>query len=60
MIEPVNNTLKTQPDLERHGGRTVAGVCTRIAQRLLALTAALWHNDHLGLAIRRSLIAYDR
>ncbi|MCM3688252.1 IS982 family transposase [Kocuria rosea] len=59
VIESVNNTLKAQLDLERHGGRTVAGVCTRIAQRLLALTSAIWHNDHLGLAIRRSLIAYD-
>jgi hypothetical protein len=59
VIESVNNTLKAQLDLERHGGRTVAGVCARIAQRLLALTAAIWHNDHLGLSIRRSLIAYD-
>jgi len=59
VIESVNNTLKAQLDLERHGGRTVAGVCARIAQRLLALTTAIWHNDHLGLAIRRSLIAYD-
>ena len=25
----------------------------------VALTAAVWHNDHLGLTIRRSLIAYD-
>jgi hypothetical protein len=30
-------------------------VCTRIAQRVLALTAAIWHNDTLGLTIRRSL-----
>lgn len=59
VIESVNNTLKAQLDLERHGGRTAAGVCARIAQRLLALTTAIWHNDHLGLAIRRSLIAYD-
>jgi hypothetical protein len=59
IIESVNDTLKGQLDLERHGGRTIAGVCTRIAQRLLALTAAIWHNDRLGLTIRRSLIAYD-
>jgi hypothetical protein len=50
--------LKGQLDLERHGGRTISGVCARIAQRLLALTAAIWHNDRLGLT-RRSLIAYD-
>ena len=59
IIESVNDTLKGQLDLEHHGGRTIAGVCTRIAQRVLALTAAIWHNDHLGLRIRRSLTAYD-
>jgi hypothetical protein len=59
VIESVNQSLKGQLDLERHGGRTPAGVCARIAQRLLALTAAIWHNDHLGASIRRSLIAYD-
>ena len=59
IVESVNQTLKGQLDLERHGGRTPAGVCTRIAQRILALTAAIWHNDHLGVNIRRSLIAYD-
>ena len=59
IIESINDTLKGQLDLERHGGRTIAGVCTRVAQRILALTAAIWHNDHLGLTIRRSLIAYD-
>jgi hypothetical protein len=59
IIESVNQTLKGQLDLERHGARTPAGVCTRIAQRILAMTAAIWHNDHLGLTIRRSLTAYD-
>jgi len=59
IIESVNDTLKGQLDLERHGGRTIAGVCTRVAQRLLALTAAIWHNDQLGASIRRSLTAYD-
>jgi hypothetical protein len=59
IIESVNDTLKGQLDLERHGGRTISGVCTRIAQRILALTAAIWHNDQLGLSIRRSLTAYD-
>ena len=46
-------------DLERHGGRAIAGVCTRVAQRILALTATIWHNDNLGRDIRRSLTAYD-
>ena len=59
VIESVNATLKTQLDIERHRGKTIAGVCTRIAQRILALTAAIWHNDNLGLTVRRSLTAYD-
>jgi Transposase DDE domain len=59
IIESVNDTLKGQLDLEHHGGRTVAGVCARIAQRILALTAAIWHNDQLGATIKRSLTAYD-
>jgi Transposase DDE domain len=59
IIESVNDTLKGQLDLEHHGGRTFAGVCARIAPRILALTAAIWHNDHLGATIKRSLTAYD-
>ena len=59
IIESINDTLKGQLDLELPGGRTPAGVCVRIAQRILALTAAIWHNDNLGLNIRRSLTAYD-
>lgn len=59
VIESVNATFKTQLGIERHRGKTIAGVCTRIAQRVLALTAAIWHNDRLGLTIRRSLTAYD-
>jgi hypothetical protein len=59
VIESINDTLKGQLDLEAHGGRTIAGVCTRVAQRILALTAAIWHNDALGNSIRRTLTAYD-
>lgn len=59
IIESINDTLKGQLDLEAHGGRTFAGVTTRIMQRLLAMTAAIWHNDSTGHRIRRSLIAYD-
>ena len=60
IIESVNQTLKAQLDLERHGGRKPQGVAARICQRLLALTAAIWHNettDQPGPA--RSLTAYD-
>jgi hypothetical protein len=59
IIESVNDTLKGQLDLEHHGARTTAGVCARIAQRILSLTAVIWHNDHLGATIKRSLTAYD-
>ncbi|MFJ2033946.1 IS982 family transposase [Streptosporangium sp. NPDC087985] len=58
-IESINQTLKGQLDLERHGGRTPAGVITRVLQRTLALTVAIWHNDKTGAPIHRSLTAYD-
>jgi hypothetical protein len=59
LIESVNDTLKGQLDLELHGGRTLAGVTARVAQRLLALTAAIWHNRATGQPVTRSLVAYD-
>ena len=59
VIESVNDTLKGQLDLEHHGGRTKAGVMVRVMQRLLALTAVIWHNDHIGARPHRSLLAYD-
>jgi len=59
LIESVNATLKTQLDLERHGGRTPGGVMTRVLQRLLALTAAIWHNAQSGQRPLRSLVAFD-
>jgi hypothetical protein len=37
-----------QLDLEQHGGRTITGVAARIPQRILALTAAIWHDWHIG------------
>ncbi|WEB39672.1 IS982 family transposase [Streptomyces yunnanensis] len=59
VIESVNETFKGQLDLERHHGRTPAGVIARVMQRILALTAAIWHNDHTGQPVLRSLTAYD-
>ncbi|QMU73896.1 IS982 family transposase [Streptacidiphilus sp. P02-A3a] len=59
LIESVNGTLKGQLDLERHGGRTIEGVAIRVAQRILAMTAAIWHNNHTGTPTTRSLTAYD-
>jgi hypothetical protein len=58
-IESINQTFKAQLDLERHGGHTPAGVMVRVLQRILALTAAIWHNDHTGAPVHRSLTAYD-
>lgn len=59
LIESINDTLKGQLDLEAHGGHTPAGVVTRVLQRLLAMTAAIWHNDHCRVTPLRSLVAYD-
>jgi len=59
LIESVNDTLKGQLDLEQHGGRTFAGVAVRVAQRLLAMAAAIWHNNKTGAPVTRSLTAYD-
>jgi len=59
VIESINDTFKGQLDLERHGGHTPAGVAVRVLQRILALTAAIWHNDATGQPVPRSLLAYD-
>ena len=59
LIESVNDTLKGQLGLEQHGGRTLEGVAVRIAQRTLAMAAAIWHNHHTNAPITRSLIAFD-
>ena len=58
-IESVNDTLKGQLDLERHGGRTTEGLYARITQRLLAMAAGIWHNWATGAPVKRSLIAFD-
>jgi hypothetical protein len=59
VIESVNDTFKGQLDLEQHGGHTVRGVTARVLQRILALTAAIWHNDATSQPVMRSLLAYD-
>jgi hypothetical protein len=58
-IESVFDTLKGQLTLEQHGGRTTEGVYARVAARLLALAAGIWHNWLTGAPRKRSLIAYD-
>jgi hypothetical protein len=58
-IESTFQSLKGQLGLEQHGGRTLAGVWVRVAQRLLALAAGIWWNWQTGQADKRSLVAYD-
>lgn len=63
-IESIIDTFKGQLSLERHGAHTMAGLRVRVAQRLLALGACVWHNWRLweeGVIETpgRSLIAYD-
>ena len=42
------------------GGQYCAqGLYARIAQRLLAMAAAIWHNWATGEPVKRSLTAYD-
>jgi hypothetical protein len=57
-VESIINTIKGQLSLEHHGAHTIPGLLTRIAQRLLALAAGLWHNWQIGDP-GRHLIAYD-
>jgi hypothetical protein len=59
IIESINETFKGQLDLERHRGRTPDGVVARVMQRILALTTAIWHNDHTRQDVLRSLTAFD-
>ena len=43
-IESIFNTTTQQLSLEQHAARTPVSVLARLAQRLLALAAAIWHN----------------
>ncbi|MCA1698382.1 MAG: IS982 family transposase, partial [Actinobacteria bacterium] len=51
-IEAIFDQLKDQLSLERHGAHTIDGLCARVAQRLLALGACVWHNREVGEAGR--------
>ena len=56
-IESIVNTLKDQLLLERHGGRTPAGLLARVTARILALCACINLNQQLGRN-NRELSAY--
>jgi hypothetical protein len=58
-IESVFWTCKGQLGLERHGACTLPGLAARIALRLLALAAGIWHNHNTGQPARH-LGAYGR
>jgi transposase len=47
-IESIFQTLKDRLGLERHHARTLTGLRTRIAAKLLALAAGVWLNWSLG------------
>ncbi len=47
-IESVFQTMKGQFGLERHGARTLPGLCARVGARLMALAAGLRHNAEIG------------
>ncbi|MET8453679.1 hypothetical protein [Streptomyces sp. NPDC005209] len=44
--------------VQNRGGRTFEGVAAPVAQHVLALAAAIWHNHKTGQPVMRSLIAY--
>ncbi len=54
-----STTPSTDNSTSKHTADAPPPVCARITQRILALTATIWHNDHPGATIRRSLTAYD-
>ena len=58
VIESLFSNLKRQMRLEQHLAKTIAGLVQRIAQRLLALTIAMFLNALLGRP-PRALAAYD-
>lgn len=58
IIESVFANLKRQMRLEDHLAKTLPGLAQRVAQRLLALTLAMFINSLLGRPAR-ALAAYD-
>jgi hypothetical protein len=58
VIESVFATLKRQMGLQDHHAKTLPGLAARIAQRLLALTLAIYLNTLTGRP-PRALAAYD-
>ena len=57
-IESIIDSIKGQLSLQRHGAHTMDGLIVRVAGRILALAAGIWHNWNVGEP-GRHLIAYD-
>ena len=57
-IESIIDSIKGQLSLERHGAHTMDGLIVRVAGRILALAAGIWHNWNTGDP-GRHLTAYD-
>jgi len=57
-IESIIDSIKGQLSLERHGAHTMDGLIVRVAGRVLALAAGIWHNWNVGDP-GRHLTAYD-
>ncbi|MBG0831762.1 hypothetical protein HS041_29020 [Planomonospora sp. ID67723] len=53
-IESPDDTLKSRCDPEAHGGRSFAGVATRLARRIPATATAIWRNHATNVPITRS------
>lgn len=58
-VESTFDTLKGQLGLERHAVRTLEGVMARVACKLLAMAAGIWHNWKIDAPRKRPLVAYD-
>lgn len=58
-IESVLDALKGQRGLERHGGRALAGVHSRVAAKLLVLATGIRNHWLTGAPRKLSLTAYD-
>ena len=58
-VVSVFDAMKGQLTLGGHGARNIPGVYSRVAARVLALAAGIWHNWLIEEPNRGSLIAHD-
>ena len=62
-FKPLRQIIESTPSkassTSNNTAATTEGVTVRVLQRILALTAAIWHNDRAGQPVKRSLLGYD-